>query len=55
MNSMKTYTVIFNTKNASFGNNYTAYNAIHACAKAVLQFAYLGARFNNIAKVEARD
>ena len=49
---MKTYTVTFNTKNASFGGNYIAHNAIHACAKAIMQFSCLGARLGNIAKVE---
>ena len=45
---MKTYTIIFNTKTASFGGNYTGRNIIIACTKAVLQFHHLGARFNNI-------
>jgi len=52
---MKTYTIIFNTKTASFGGNYTSRNIISACVKAVLQYYHLGARFNNIHSVEQKN
>ena len=51
---MTTYTVLFSTKTASFGGNYTAPNALIACVKAVAQFHHLGARFNNIVEVTAK-
>lgn len=48
---MKTYTIIFNTKTASFGGCFTSRNIIFACVKAVNRYHHLGARFNNILSV----
>lgn len=48
----KTYTIIFNTNTATFGGYFEARNILTACAKAVVKFYHLGARFHNIKSVE---